>query len=142
MEGKVIRALMVAMLALGLASCGGSGPLSRADLVKQANAICKQRTADVAAMRKRVHTRDFATFVAAVLPVVDKDTSKLEALKPPQELKSAYTTWTAGVRAQITHVRGSLAALRAHRRAPSGESPAAAERQAKLARQLGLTSCL
>jgi len=141
MGEKVIRVLALVALVLGLASCGGSRPLSRADLVKQANAICRQRAADIAATRKRVHTRDFATFVAAALPVADRAASKLEGLKPPKELTSAYSRWTAGVRAQVTQIKRALAALRAHRRVPNGEGLAAAEREAKLARQLGLTGC-
>jgi predicted small lipoprotein YifL len=140
MEGKVVRALVAAVLAVGLASCGSSGPLSRAEFTKQANAICKQRTADIEAARKQVHTRDFASIIVAALPVVEKAESKLAALKPPKELQTRYTQYVAGVRAQLAQIKRGLAAMRAHRRVPS-ETSNIGERQAQLVQQLGIQGC-
>ena len=131
----------VAVLALGIASCGGSAALSRAELTKRANAICKHRTAKINAAQVR-RKGSTTAFMAAALPIASKSLDELAALKPPASLKSKYDQFMTGERSQIGTVRRALAALRAGRRPGPGESVGDLHRQAQVTRDLGLEACI
>jgi hypothetical protein len=131
----------VAVLALGIASCGGSAPLSRTAFTKRANAICKHRTAGIAAVRLR-HRREMAAYMAAALPIASKSIDELAGLKPPPRLQAMYRAFLTGERSQVETVRRALAALRAGRRPGHGETVDALHRQARITRELGLEECV
>jgi hypothetical protein len=140
MRGKIVRALLVVALALGLASCGSSKPLSRADLVKQANVICKQRSTGIDKLRPR-YARSLVGLVAAATPVIDESIADLGKLKPPSELKGKYAQFIAGERARVARLKTAVAAFKAHRRPPSESSAADEHRLTALKEQLGLGTC-
>jgi hypothetical protein len=136
MDRKVLGAVL-AMLALGATGCGGgTGTLSRADFVKQANAICKRRTAQIAMTEAR-HRRSFRAGVTAALPLIVKSEEELRALKPPAELKGRYDELIAIERAQLQRIRQALAGHPSRGGDPGNEL----HRQASLRTELGLGGC-
>jgi hypothetical protein len=141
MDRKVVGALAMALVAaLALASCG-SGSLSRADLVKQANAICRHRAAQIASMQRR-YANNFRGLVAAALPVASKGLDELRKLKPPSSLKTRYEQFLALERAQLDQVRAALVAQKTGRRPRTAEPPAQIHRRGDVTRELGLTACI
>jgi hypothetical protein len=88
MRTKVIVAAVV-VSALGAVGCGSSGPLTAAQLTTKANAICRERNAEIAALRRR-SGGNIRAMVAPALPIETKAVNALAALKPPA---SAKTDW-------------------------------------------------
>lgn len=141
MRGKIMRAPLVAVLALGIASCGGSGSLSRADLVKQARAICTERRTGIEALRRR-YPRDLARLIVAAVPLMERGTSKLADLNPPKEMEAEYHRFVTDQRAEIAEIRRAIAAFKAHRRSPPGPSTGVTQRRTDLKHKLGLDTCM
>jgi hypothetical protein len=136
MDRKVLGAV-VAALALALASCGGSDTLSRADFVKQANAICKRRTVMIAATQQH-HRNDVRGAIEEALPVFAKTIDGLASLHAPAESKASISKIIAIERAQLGRIR----AIAAGHRPSSAESLPVLHEQSNLKRQLGLESCV
>ncbi len=134
---RKIGALVLALVVVG---CGGSGTLSRAELVKQANAICRRRTAQIESIRGH-YARDFRGFLVAAFPAARKSLDELQALKPPSSLKHSYEEFLSGERAQIEHVRAIVAAQKAGRRPGPGEGVTQIHRQGRIVHSLGLEAC-
>jgi len=99
MERKLV-ATGTAALALALAGCGSSGPMTRADFTRQANAICTHRKAQLAAVEAR-HQGNLGAISAAASPVLQDAVDKLEGLRPPARLKSEFESVMAFERLQV-----------------------------------------
>jgi hypothetical protein len=94
MQRKVVAAAVAAAVLGGVAGCGSSKPLTRAELVSKANAVCTQRTAEIASLRKQ-HGRDLHALVVAGVPVEDKTVGELAKLKPPASAQASYGRFVA-----------------------------------------------
>ena len=138
MDRNVVGTVVV-VLALSIAGCGGSGSLSRADLAKQASAICKQRTTNVALLFKQ-HSGDSRAFMTAAIPVATKSLGDLRALKPPTELQSTFNSFLAAQREEIDAVQHTLATHGSDNEA-EGATGAKLHVRERLAKTLGITSC-
>ncbi|HXE46137.1 MAG TPA: hypothetical protein VN635_13205 [Conexibacter sp.] len=99
MERKLV-ATGTAALALAMVGCGSSGPMTRPDFTKQANAICTHRRALTTAATTR-HQGNRTAIVSAVYPAFQDAIKKLEALRPPAEWKSDYDSVMAFERLQV-----------------------------------------
>lgn len=99
MHRKAAIALVVA-LALGAASCGSSDePLTRAELVRQADATCQRITtegrkifAEAARNGRRIEDPDVR---AQLTDLLNSVVSGLEDLQPPDELKSDFDQYVS-----------------------------------------------
>jgi hypothetical protein len=135
MDCKLLGAVAAALV-LVFAGCGSSKPLSRADYVKQANAICARRRAMIAATQKR-HGHDFKGAIKEALPGYTKSVDQLAGLKGPADVRAKMAQIVTIERAQISRVKAALDG----RRASNTEDGRATQRGTALKQQLGLTAC-
>jgi hypothetical protein len=89
-------------LSLGFAACGGDDgdkQLSKADLAKKANAICKKGLAKKQKIKMPADLRAdpvaAATYFTAVAPLAEDVTNQLDDLKPADNIKAAWTQFLA-----------------------------------------------
>ncbi len=137
-------ALAFAVAAL-VAGCGGSGRLSKADYVKQADAICTKYNAKLKALARPTSIGDLAAYVDKALPLARKGDDELRALKPPKDEEQKAKEWLD----QNDSVVGSMERLRdaakKSDRAGIGialdQANSANQKANGLARSLGLRVC-
>lgn len=140
MHGKVAGALVVA-LALVLASCGGSSTLSKEDFVKQANAACAKARKD----SEKSRGKGIAAFADRIERYAREKAKGIEALKPPDELKTSYAEYTDALKQRSDLIARLVVQVKARKRIAKGDEKAVAELQRKeeaAGRALGLTTCL
>jgi predicted CopG family antitoxin len=86
-------------LVLLLAGCGGgSSKLSKADLGKQAGAICNKASRDLGAVPQPANIQDAnqaATYFEKVVAIADDAVGKLKKLKPEGSVKDAWNKYVA-----------------------------------------------
>ena len=87
------RAALLAVC-VAVAGCGGSSTLSRAELVKKANAICAQSESQAAKLQAPTSSdaKSQAAYWDKAVPVVSNASSQLSALKPDS---STSADWNA-----------------------------------------------
>lgn len=143
MHRKVAVAL-VAAFALGVAGCGSSEPLTRAELVRQVESACRQaqRTGQ-AEMRS---SRGPNAFISSILAMQRDLSSKLEGLDPPDAARDDFETFKDGVEQRtelverVESVRGQQQMQRAMA-AIEDEATAVTERVQSAGRRLGIDGC-
>jgi GTP1/Obg family GTP-binding protein len=139
MHRKVAGALVVA-LALALAGCGGSSTLSKADFAKQASAACTTARKD----SEKTKAKGIAAFVDKIEAYQRNKLKGIEALKPPDELKTAYAEYKDALtqRADLINRLGTIVKAR-HRVSKQDEKTVAAlqVKEEKAATELGATAC-
>jgi hypothetical protein len=91
----VRRSLVLAVCALALAGCGGSGGerLSRAEFVAQADAICRKYEARLDALGQPTNVAGLRSFADKALPIARAGRDELDDLQPPEELDETYDAW-------------------------------------------------
>ena len=92
---RKVAAALVAALALGVASCGGSEPLTRAQLVRQLETACRQ--AQERAEEAGRSARGEGGFFEAVLAGQRVLVERVEGLEPPDELRDDVDTLESGL---------------------------------------------
>jgi hypothetical protein len=122
-----------AIAAGGCGSSGSSHPLSRAELRKQANAICTHREAQLQTVIAR--SKSPAGAQRAALPTLDKALADLDALEPPAAVKAKYARFVSDERTHIAEIRSGLSGK------PTDHRTAAAlgHERLRLMRGLGIT---
>ncbi len=90
------RALVGAAVALLVVACSGGG-MTKADYVKQANAVCHDAAKQVAALRipGRADVASMPKAAASVVAVQRKALGRLRAIKPPKQDRAEITRWIA-----------------------------------------------
>lgn len=148
MHWKSARTTLGVALLLAAGGCGESKPLTTAELVKQANAICAKTHAQEASLLQVVSAQVRAQHLSqaqARARVVPRWTAlererlhQLEGLKPLDEMKASYTKWKQDILTEITHFGESeeSSSSAAHARLV-----AVAEQRERLKRELGLEQC-
>jgi hypothetical protein len=126
---------VLAMAGVAIGGCGGSKPLSRAELVKQANVICKEREAKVQAVLKTA--RELKAAERTLLPTMTDAVARLRALRPPESSRAQYTQFVALDAALVTGIRRNLAG----QHADSAAESARGHKRYRLTQQLGLSEC-
>ena len=136
--------------ALLAGGCGGKdGRLTKAEFVKQANAICAKYEQRVQKRMAGIPAGDeaqLASSIEKVLPVIREGNDELRSLKPPEGLQGHYDRWRQIADAEVAAASKLQNALREGDR--KAIQSAFAELQTKdvdqdrLARQeLGLNGC-
>jgi hypothetical protein len=113
MKRRLVGAVVAASL-LGTAGCGSSKPLTSGALATRASAICRQRTAEAAEARKRLHAASFRAALVAGLPAQEKTVKELAQLQPPASARQDYKRfltiqemYLAGLKRYISTGRGT-----------------------------------
>jgi hypothetical protein len=86
-------AIILAVVAAVVAGCGGDGGsdrLSTAEFRQQANAICGEFDAKIAAIGAPTSPEDIPEFVEKGIPLIQQGLAELRALNPPEELEADY----------------------------------------------------
>jgi hypothetical protein len=145
-----IASLVVSVAAGVLAGCGGGGgseQVTRAELVKRADAICaaEQASFDRVQAHPPPSSRVAAEQTDELIGAAESANSELRGLAPPDRLEAAYMHYLeARDRAVDQMKRGKQAADEADSGAYGAAQAAEAReatRRAKLARKLGLKVC-
>ena len=139
---RIVLVVVIAGLAAG---CGGSGRLSKADYVKQADAICTKYNAKLKALARPTSISALPAYVDKALPLARKGDDELRALEPPKDEEQSAKEWLD----QNDSVVGSMERLRdaakkgdrAGIQTALNEASSANQTANRLARQLGLRVC-
>lgn len=138
-------AITLAAVTVAIGGCGGSAkPLTHAELVSKANAICKTVTAKLAT--KSIHTVQDIARVAPELAAFEQHAlSELSKLVPPADLESNWKQFVAGAEtlAESTSKLGEYAKannLKAARELTTSIGTTQHQMQA-IAKRDGLTEC-
>lgn len=97
MRLSILTPLAIATLALGASACGDD-KLSKEELGKKADAICKDYENKVEAVNEPANIQDAdqaATYLKEVSPIVDEGVAKLKDLKPSDDVKSDWDAFIA-----------------------------------------------
>jgi hypothetical protein len=147
----MVRGLCVWSLlaAVALAGCGGSArkqPLSKAQFVSRANAICVTGNRRINALQKPTDVPGIATYMAAALPIAEEAQTNLDALVPPTLDQKRYA-YLLGIIAQsvseISEVRSAAEAGDEQRvQRLSNDLAALQQRENGANEELGLKQCV
>lgn len=140
MHRKVAGAVVVA-LALGVASCGGGDePLTKAELVKQVNVVCKGKP-----QKARSGKRGPNSFFEQILAQQKEIDEGLDALTPPAELEDEFAALKEAQEGRRALLEKAIAALKENPKAQLdslSEDGEDVQRQvASAATALGAKSC-
>ena len=138
------------LAALALAGCGGGGDsaggtLTKAELVAQANAICKDYDARINALGDPQSIEDLVGLVEEAKPIAEDAVAKLRALKAPEDLQASYDKYLATgdvnieFLAQLGEAAKSGDAAAIEKTGTDGQSNA--DKAHGIAAELGLTEC-
>ncbi len=143
------RALVgAAVVALLVAACGAGGGASKADYVKQANAVCRDAAKQVAALRipGRADVTAMPKAAAEVVAVQRRALDRLRAIKPPKADRARIAKWVALVDQTIDQADLSAAAQKhgdIQRAITANANGSALDRRAdEIARGYGLRMCV
>ena len=92
------HAAVAALLVLPLAACGGG--LSKAELVKQGDAICKRVNDKIAKQQEPTNAADLAALAKQTVKISDPAIDDMEALEPPDELQKDFDAFVASLKKQ------------------------------------------
>lgn len=110
-------------LALGLAGCGQAGSsssgLSRADLVKRADPICKRHFEKIATAANKVlaggrlpNPREFGRLAQqTIIPEYTRQISELRTLKPADDAAPRYKSWLDASDATLARIKSNPALI-------------------------------
>lgn len=139
-----MRRILLATL-LAVAGCGGEERLSRAEFLRQADAICANYERRLDAIEEPRALRDVPRFIERGVPLARKELAELEKLRPPAEDEAKVERLLAQVRKTISELEhlGEAAAARdrAAAQAAAARVEEASDRAAKLAQRYGLDEC-
>ena len=92
------HAAVTALLILPLAACGGG--LSKSELVKQGDAICKRVNDQVAKEPDPTTAADLAALAKKTVKISDPAIDDMDALEPPGELEKDFDAFVASLKEQ------------------------------------------
>jgi hypothetical protein len=141
---------VLAVAALAVAGCGGGGKkdqVTAAELVKQADAICREERGTFA--RVQAHPPPNASIAAEqtgeLLQATERANASLRDLRPPDQLRAQYERYLEARGRAVDQLKRGKDAADDRNSADYGAAQAALAREApdrrKLARALGLKVC-
>lgn len=140
MHRKVAVAL-VALLALGLASCGGRKTLSAKDFKTQVSNVCQRVAAQVGALESAATASNKVASLHRAAADMTAGLKQMEAIKAPAAMEVSYARLKAGWTARRDAAL-ELAKPHPHLSAASASAVSAHDNSVNAAAQsLGLRSC-
>ena len=142
---KLITSACIA--ALVLAACGSDYKgLSKAEFVKQADAICVKNQAETEKLAKAVGDNPTIAQVKDVyadqlIPAFDDQVDELRALKPPEADRETITKMLDDLSAGIDEAGASIAAMKSLKELDALEEPAGFKSANAAAKAYGLKKC-
>lgn len=144
----VVAVLAVLAAAAFIAGCGGgSSDLSAAEFRAQADAICADLNTQIDGLTQPTSAETFLPYLRAGLPIQKAQLKKLEALKPPSDLKAAYAEAMHLQEQQLAAISGAADRIEAGESAEavvndvSGDIDAIKTKSDAKAKELGLNVC-
>ncbi len=147
---RKVAAVIAAVAALAVGGCGGEDALTRAELVRQGDVICRQEARQTntalttAGKQAKGHLEENAELIAGMLAKVkryrESAATQLDGLEPPAELQPRYDKYVAGMR-DLAKLLPTVEALQ------TGKDPNTRAREARgqtnrtLAKAIGFKSC-
>ncbi len=127
------RMLVTAAGILAVTACGGDEGPTKAEFVKQANAICKEHrdktsaaAAQLLAGGKLPSPQDFGRLAQeTIIPEYTAQISELRPLEPPDDLSDDYQAWLADSEALSAKIKENPALIQ------NPDSAAAVNRQSR-----------
>lgn len=144
---RKVAAALVAALALGVASCGGSEEtLTRAQLVSRIEQACKDGQAESQRqMRASGRSAGTSGFIEAALAGQKTELEAIDDFKVPDAAKADYENFKAGVQARVDAIERAASADRADiqraMRSVQAEAEAAGRKVEAAVRNLGIDGC-
>jgi len=146
---RKVAAALVAVLALGLASCGGSEPeLTRAQLVRKVELACReaQTIAEREARTQRARKGENMAFVAGLLAGQKAVLDRIHNLNAPNSIQSEFDSLKQAMQDRIDAVERVASASRADVqrmiKAVQPQAEAAARRMEAVSNSLGIRGCV
>jgi len=140
------RVLVGAALLALLAACGGSSGLSKADYVKQADAVCRDGAKQIAALEVPSDVTGLPAAAARVVAVQRATLDRLRAIHPPKADKAQIAKWIALVDQTLDQAEMSASSQRRgdlQRAVTANANGAALDGRAdEIARGYGLRTCV
>ena len=144
----VVAGLAVLGAAAFIAGCGGgSSDLSAAEFRSQADAICADHNTQISGLTEPDSAATFLPFLRAGLPIQEDQLKKLEALKPPADLKATYDEAINLLKQQVAAVSAAADRIEAGESAQAVVNDVSADIDAintkadEKAKELGLNVC-
>jgi hypothetical protein len=143
---RKLAAVLVAALALGVAGCGSSEPeLTRAQLVKHAQAACREARAVMDRKQRASRSGDQMAFIAAIVAGQEVAVERVNDLNPPAAVKDTFDTFKQGMQDRLDALKQIASADRADfQRAIRDAQPqieAVGRKLAAAAKRLGIEGC-
>jgi len=137
------HAAVAVLLIVPLAACGGG--LSKAELVKKGDAICKRVNDEVAKQQEPTNAADLAALAKKTVKISDPAIDDMDALEPPDELQKDFDKFVASLRKQrdLTKQIGDAAAKgdTVKIQQIANEAQKAQTEYRKLAEKIGFEEC-
>ncbi len=143
--GVVLAAVLISVMA----ACGTTRPLTHAELIRRAEAICAEYqnrgekvTREFSAARGSVRQRTLR-YAPRALALEGKSVNELVALTPPSNLKIVYRRYTDAERTRLLMTERLLAAIRngTDQTVINERSAAASYAAIRAARALDIAGC-
>jgi hypothetical protein len=138
MRRNVVVAAL-AVVALGAGGCGGSDPLTRAEFVKRADAVCTR----VGRETERMKVNGLEGIAAKYIALERGKADGIGALEPPDALRASVDQYIGVLNDRTAFFKRAIAEFRAHRKIRQ-QDVASAEiqtRERELATTLHLRVC-
>ena len=136
-------AVTALLIILPLAACGGG--LSKSELVKQGDAICKSVNDQVAKEPDPTTAADLAALAKKTVKISDPAIEDMEALEPPSELEKDFDAFVASLKKQrdLTKQIGDAAAAgdTAKIQQVGADAQKAQQEYRRLAGEIGFKEC-
>jgi hypothetical protein len=144
---RTVAAALVAVLALGVASCGGSGTttLTRAELVRRVEVACREgQRASQKVTRASAGGR--SAFIQAILASQRTVMDRLEDLEASDAAKTDFAAFKSGVQTRLSLIQRVASADSGDQQrameAVRAKAEAATRRVTEAARRLGVDGCI
>jgi hypothetical protein len=141
-----VRRVVLLLAVVSAAGCGGGdGRLSKQEFDAKANAVCGKYQGRIDAVPEPKNLDDVPGYVDKIVPLIEKGTSEIDDLKPPEDLQDTYDDWRATQQRLLQKARDLKAAAQDNDAGRAQqvlrEAGRASSRVDALARQLGANKC-
>lgn len=143
---RKVAATLVAVLAFGIASCGGSEEtLTRAELVRRVELACRQGQQEAQKAARAARGDDGGAFFEGLLAGQKAVMDRIDDFTASGAAKADFEALKDGIQVRLDAIEDVVAADRADReraiRSVQADVEAASRRAAAAARRLGVDGC-